>query len=70
MPVVVFNFVLAILLVADDLDGINCLPKMAHRFLSPGGMPLLKAPQPLDFLFLIVLSHITVRVSVSQALHI
>ena len=60
MLVVVFNFVLAILLVADDLDGINCLPKMAHRFLSPGGtgIPLLTAPQPLDFLFLIVLSHI------------
>ena len=37
MLVVVFNFVLAILLVADDLDGINCLPKMAHKFLSPGG---------------------------------
>ena len=67
---VVFNFVLAILLVADDLDGINCLPKMAHNFLSPGGIPLLTVPQPLDFLFLIVLSHITVRVSVSQALNI
>ena len=67
---VVFNFVLAILLVADDLDGINCLPKMARKFLSPGGIPLLTVPQPLDFLFLIVLSHITVRVSVSQALNI
>ena len=68
MLVVVFNFVLAILLVVDDLDGINCLPKMAHKFLSPGGIPLLTVPQPLDFLFLIVLSHIAVRVSVSQAL--
>ena len=67
---VVFNFVLAMLLLADDLDGINCLPKMAHKFLSPDGIPLLTAPQPLDFLFFIVLSHITVRVSVSPALNI
>ena len=67
---VVFNFVLVMLLVADDLDGINCLPKMTHELLSPGGIPLLTVPQPLDFLFLIVLSLITVRVSVSPALNI